>query len=394
MSILKRKTKKNWLLPVCVVGLYTEERDGTGVGKSCFCSRFIRPAFDDYETVKGSLSSFLSEADFAHPVINNSHFLYYPPVRRSLYSRSHNTVSPDTVSSAAEVTFHVIEQTVFVNDATFKPFLGSENYVERATKRYLRSDGKLAFTCRDSIGAEELESTSANAIVFPSEVFRRPTGTGIKGFVCVYDPTMMGERKRSQLIIIRSLIKRIKGRVKVPVVLAISKCDILNTKQTESTSLSDVQELGKQFKIPVIFTSAAKNINVQETFLLVAKLVFRKKISGVEQASISYQAADEDQAQTSHQVEKDFGILLSSIVRSIDCTWSTLLPKLRGRTAFEQFVYMFGECKARSAFQRRVLQVAVAQCDKLWESRDNSNTARARKQDILRDILDEHEDFQ
>ena len=389
MSISKRKAKKKCsrlVLPVCVVGLSTGECDADGgVGKSSFCSRFVRPAFDDYEAVKGSLSSCLSEADFAHPVINNSHFLYYPPVSHSLHGHS----SSDT---AAEVTFHVVEQTIFTNDATFKPFIGSANYVQRATQRYLRSDGKLAFTCRDSIGADDSADTNANG--FPSELFRRRTG--VKGFVCIYDPTMTGERKRSQLTILCGLIKRIKRKVKVPVVLVVSKCDLLKTKQPEITC--DVQEamhLAKQFEIPLKFTSAHKNINVHETFVLVAKLVLGKKIKGVEQTTIDYEAAEEDHVQILHELEKEFGILLSSIVGSLQWTWSTLLPRLRGRDAFEKFVYMFGECQARSTFQRRVLQVVVAQCNKLWEGTDDPNdkTARARKQDILRDILDEHEDF-
>ena len=387
MSASKRKSKNfsRLVLPVCVVGLSTGECDvGSGVGKSSFCSRFVRPAFDDYEAVKGNLSSCLSEADFAHPVINNSHFLYYPPLSHSLQSSS------DTVSNA-EVTFHVVEQTVFTNDATFRPFSESANYVERATQRYLRSDGKLAFTCRESIGDD---SQKTHTTEFPSELFRRHTG--IKGFICIYDPTMTAERKRSQLTVLCGMIKRITGKVKVPMVLVVSKCDLLETKQPGITC--DIQEamgLAKQFKIPLTFTSAHKNINVKETFLLVAKLVQGKKMKGIEQMRVNYEPANEDCIQTSLQLEKDFGILLSSMVGSLQWTWSTLVPRLKGRAAFEGYIYMFGECQARSAFQRSVLQVAVAQCNKLWEGTDDPyyRTARARKQEMLRDLLHEHEDF-
>jgi hypothetical protein len=189
------------------------------------------------------------------------------------------------------------------------------------------------------------------------------------------------------------MIKRITSKVKVPVVLVVSKSDLLEGKrQGFSCDIQEAMELAKQFKIPLTFTSAHQNINVKETFLLIAKLVQGKKVKGIEHTRIHYEPAYEHHIQISLRLEKEFGILLSSMVENLQGTWSSLLPRLKGRLTFEDYICMFGESRAKSAFQRRVLQLGVAQCNKIWNGADDQS-ARTRKQEMLKDLLNEHKDF-
>ncbi|XP_062511628.1 rho GTPase-activating protein 35-like isoform X2 [Corticium candelabrum] len=378
----KRKTKDGSALAISVIGLSSGARGcdvNSGVGKSSFCSRFVRPSFDSYEAVKNSLCSYISEQDFAHSVINNSHFLYYPPVRLPL--------EKDT--KVSYVTFHITEHTVFTNDATFKPFQGAERYVERATQQFIRSDGKMAFTSRDRIGDDSYETET-----FPSEVFRN---VGVKGFVCVYDPTLEGQRKYDQETLVCQLIKRIKAKVKAAIVLVVVKSDLLSSGQAMN-HVAGAKLIAQQFKIPLIFASAHSNVNVRESFTVLAKMVLHKELIGrVQMKTLTdYAEADEEHIQKSLQIQKDYGILLCSFIRNLELTWSTLEPKLKGRVAFDQFVHTFGKNNAKVVFQTRILQVAVEEWNKKWGVANNSadkDMARAIKQEVLTEMLHNHEDF-
>lgn len=86
---------------VSVIGLSGTEKDKgpIGVGKSCFCNRFICQVADKYSH---DHISVLSQSDFAGRVINNDHFLYWGEVTKT--------------DDGSNFTFHVIEQTEFIDD--------------------------------------------------------------------------------------------------------------------------------------------------------------------------------------------------------------------------------------------------------------------------------------
>ena len=104
---------------VAVVGLSgTEKEKGVcGIGKSCMCNRFMRPLADDYST---DHISVLSQSDFGGRVVNNDHFLYWGQVTK---------ISDEGM----DFTFHVVEQTEFIDDSSFQPFKSgkTEPYYKR-----------------------------------------------------------------------------------------------------------------------------------------------------------------------------------------------------------------------------------------------------------------------
>ncbi len=131
---------ENRMLNVAVVGLSGTEKEkgNTGIGKSCFCNRFMHPQADDYYT---DHISVLSQSDFSGRVINNDHFLYWGDVTK-------------TSDEGQDFTFHVIEQTEFVDDSSFQPFKcgKTEPYHKRCAMAKLQSAEKLMYIRKDQLG--------------------------------------------------------------------------------------------------------------------------------------------------------------------------------------------------------------------------------------------------
>ena len=113
-----------------------------GVGKSCLCNRFVRPAEDDFYMNHESL---LSAADFNGPVVNNNHWLYWGLTNR-------------LADDGTEYSFHVVEQTEFLDDTTFAALRGGKNdsYLKRCPEVKLQSGEKLMYICRDQLGRSYL----------------------------------------------------------------------------------------------------------------------------------------------------------------------------------------------------------------------------------------------
>ncbi|KAF0303748.1 Rho GTPase-activating protein 190 [Amphibalanus amphitrite] len=135
--VMHRKTEAGRTFNVAVVGLSGTERDkgAVGVGKSCLCNRFVRAAADHYYTEHISV---LSQTDFSGRVVNNEHFMYWGEATK---------VSEEGIPFQ----FSVVEQTEFIDDASFQPFKGPNH---RVIVRFVRSgQGSV----RDAVMARRLE---------------------------------------------------------------------------------------------------------------------------------------------------------------------------------------------------------------------------------------------
>jgi len=128
---------------VSVIGLSgTEKEKGQyGVGKSCLCNRFIHPDADNYHLEHISV---LSQSDFGGRVINNDHFLYWGEVTKT--------------DEGNNFTFHVIEQTEFIDDVSFQPFKTGrmDPYHKRCCQTKVQSAEKLMYICKDQLGKKLL----------------------------------------------------------------------------------------------------------------------------------------------------------------------------------------------------------------------------------------------
>ena len=136
------------IFTVSVVGLSGTEKEkgATGVGKSCLCNRFLRPLADDYYTEHITV---LSQSDFGGRVVNNDHFLYWGDVTK-------------TSDEGQDLTFHVLEQTEFIDDSSFQPVkIGkTEPYYKRCAAVKIQSAEKLMYICKNQLGGYALISRS------------------------------------------------------------------------------------------------------------------------------------------------------------------------------------------------------------------------------------------
>jgi len=135
------KDKRKTLFNVAVVGFSGSEQDKgtTGVGKSCLCNRFVREEADSYFP---DHTSVLSQSDFSGRIVNNDHFLYWGEV-----------IKQDEVG---QIKFHVIEQTEFIDDQSYRPHRSSsnQNYFKRCCQTKVSSAEKLMYICTDQLGLE------------------------------------------------------------------------------------------------------------------------------------------------------------------------------------------------------------------------------------------------
>lgn len=123
---------------ISVIGLSGTEKEkgAVGIGKSCLCNRFIYSVADKYYR---DHISVLSQSDFAGRVINNDHFLYWGEVTK--------------LDEGNHFTFHVIEQSEFIDDVSFQPFkTGRDPYLKRSVGTKVQSAEKLMYICKDQLG--------------------------------------------------------------------------------------------------------------------------------------------------------------------------------------------------------------------------------------------------
>merc|ERR1740128_1309688 len=190
------------LVTVAVVGLSGGEKDkgSMGIGKSCLCNRFVAPLADDYHI---DHISVLSQSDFSGRVVNNDHFLYWGEIYK-------------TSEDGIDFQIQVVEQTEFIDDASFQPFRASgkqEPYVRRCANTKLVSAEKLMYICKNQLGLEQ---------EFNEQLL--PEGrSNIDAFICVFDVSLVPNRTLEKQVETTAQILNSLLRTKKPVVLVTTK---------------------------------------------------------------------------------------------------------------------------------------------------------------------------
>lgn len=271
---------------VAVVGLSGTEKDKgcMGVGKSCLCNRFLRPQADEYNR---DHISVLSQPDFSGPIVNNEHWLYWGETRKS-------------TEEGLELTFSVIEQTEFVDDACFQPFRSGktmEPYHKRAAATKLSSAEKLMYICKNQLGVEkEYEQHYLPDGKFP-----------VDGFVCVFDVSEIQGRSIERQVELTALILNSLIKTKKPVVLVTTKND-----EVYEPYVREAEKLvtRREFKglIPLVETSAHESVNVDLAFWACVQRDWAKGKSKV----LSYHEASKRQNNRMEQVNDAYVTLIRS----------------------------------------------------------------------------------
>lgn len=314
---------------ISVIGLSGSERDKGqyGVGKSCLCNRFVHQVADKYHSEHISV---LSQSDFAGRVINNDHFLYWGDVTKTMEGNN--------------LTFHVIEQTEFIDDVSFQPFKTghTEPYVKRSTTVKVQSAEKLMYICKDQLGMETDSSYEQKVV---------PEGRlGIDGFICCFDVSQVPQRpSEKQFDFVTSLLLAAQ-KTKKPVVLVSTKQD-----EADDQLLRELERLltRREFKgtIPLVETSAHENVNIEAAFMLLASLIDRSRPrfkihSFVEAARMRREIC---------QVATDaYRQLLRSNISDPRMTWTSARRKLQQEQDFAHYTEQFGTEQARREFRRHI----------------------------------------
>ncbi|XP_059469346.1 rho GTPase-activating protein 190 isoform X13 [Neocloeon triangulifer] len=337
---------------ISVVGVSgTEKEKGhSGVGKSCLCNRFVRSEADEYNVEHISV---LSQMDFSSRVINNDHFLYWGEVLKS--------------SEDGEFLFNVVEQTEFIDDASFQAFKGGkmEPYIKRCCATKLASAEKLMYICKNQLGIEKEYEQK----VLPDGRF------SVDGFVCALDVSTVPSRSIEKQVEYISGILNNLMKTKKPVVLVTTKNDEANELYVKEAERL-VQR--KEFKgaLLMIETSAHENINVDQAFIALAQLIDRSK--GRPKIVPFHEAARMRKEQLDMATE-GFQRLIRNQVQDYHCVWSHTSKKLSGHPDFINFVALLGIDSAQRQFRRHVKRL-----------KDEQLSARLNNyMDMLPEILQE-----
>ncbi|XP_005097825.1 rho GTPase-activating protein 35 isoform X2 [Aplysia californica] len=311
---------------VSVIGLSGTERDKGqyGVGKSCLCNRFFNQVADNYYQEHISV---LSQSDFAGRVINNDHFLYWGSVTKT--------------DEGNNFTFHVIEQTEFIDDVSFSPFktARTETYLKRAVGGKVQSAEKLMYICKDQLG---METDSA----YPQVLMPEGKLT-IDGFLCCFDVSKVPQRSiEKQVEFVASLLNNAL-KTKKPVILATTKGD---SSCQEYVREAEKLTNRKEFKgnVPLVETSAHENINIEAAFLLLAHLMDKTK---ARTKLLPFLDARKQRHEFLAVAKDAYLSLLRSTVRDPKAVWNTWKKKLEVESDFGHYVEMFGTEQARKEFR-------------------------------------------
>lgn len=275
-----------------------------------------------------NLSSVL-QSDFSGRVVNNDHFLYWGEARK-------------TSDEGAEYSFHVIEQTEFVDDATFQPFkVGKmEPYMKRCAAIRVNSAEKLVYICKSQLGIEH----EYDMIVLPDGRLN------IDGYVVVFDVSSVPNRPVEKQVdfvvnILNNLLKN-----KKPIVLVTTKNDDLNESYVREAE-KIVQR--KEFKgqITLVESSAHESINVDLGFILVAQMVEKTKNRS---KIVSYGESARHRKELLDASTEYVTKLIKQQITDHRAIWTTSSKKLALFKEWQEFIELFGQDAGQRIFRRHL----------------------------------------
>ncbi|XP_068917100.1 rho GTPase-activating protein 190 isoform X2 [Tenebrio molitor] len=336
--MMARKADTVRTINVAVVGLSGMEKDKghAGVGKSCLCNRFMRSHADDYNV---DHISVLSQTDFSGRVVNNDHFLYWGEVIK-------------TSEEGIDYQFSVIEQTEFIDDASFQPFKGGkmEPYIKRCAATKITSAEKLMYICKNQLGIEK---------EYEQKVL--PDGKlNIDGFICVFDVSIVPSRSLEKQVEIVAAILNNLVKTKKPIVFVTTKNDDANELFVRE---ADKLLQRKEYKgaIPLVETSAHDNVNVDLAFMLLAQIIDRSKVRS---KVISYAEAARARKELMDVASEAFMRLIRLHVTDCRALWSHTVKKLNSHKEWIYFVQLFGLDGTQRLFRRHIKKLKDEQLAK------------------------------
>ena len=360
--------------PRCVL---TGDMEKLGVGKSCFCNRFVRP--DGFKLHHPSRISEQLWWDSA--VYNADHFLYWGAATKR---------HPD----GTKTRFQVVEQTEFfdVEDGTTFSHKADEKYTSRASATHFISRGKVAYRVHEEEEYAIPSSLKSNPMraravqLFPNNEFSE--GKGVSGFVCLFDPTLEGENINIQFNFLAKLINELL-KTKRKIVVACTKCDEVNEARIQ-LGANFVASIHSKKPIPFIQTSAKEGINVEEPFHYIVGQYHQKKRKGGKNSPVMlglpYSELMQSRGKDQTFARATFSRLIREKVDSFSSEWSSTWPYLQLDPNCLEAVNVIGIPEARKIFCQRLMELKVAEVKgKGQQQRETKQGDRTRsyQSDIL-----------
>uniref|UniRef100_A0A7G3AVT8 Putative rho gtpase-activating protein 5 n=1 Tax=Lutzomyia longipalpis TaxID=7200 RepID=A0A7G3AVT8_LUTLO len=343
---------------VSIVGMSgtEKERGQIGVGKSCLCNRFVRPLNDDYFI---DHISVLSQSDFSGRVVNNDHFLYWGDVKK-------------TSDEGVDYVFHLIEQTEFMDDATFQPFkVGKmETYMKRCIATRVTSAEKMMYICKNQLGIEK---------EYEQKIL--PDGRlNIDGFICVFDVSSVPNRSVEKQVdfvcgIINNLLK-----TKKPVLLVTTKNDEANELYVrEAEKICQRKEY--KGSILMVETSSHEGINVEMAFIALAQMIDKTK---QRTKIVTYQEAARLRKELLDTSTETVTRLVRDQITDYHTLWSHASKALSVHKEWQEFIELFGQEAGQRIFRRHIKKLRQENVSKrLHQYMENFSCAL---QDLIPDI--------
>ena len=356
--------------PRCVL---TGGPEKQGVGKSCFCNRFVRP--DNFQLQHPSTIREETWRDDA--TYNGDHFLYWGAA-----TKRH--------ADGSKTRFQVVEQTEFfdVNDRGEIVFYSSEaDYVSRATATHFISRGKVAYKLNEEEEYAIPSSLRSNPMraravqLFPNNEFSE--GKGVSGFICLFDPTLEGENIKIQFDFLTSLINQLL-KTKRKIVVACTKCDEVNDARIQFGA-NLVSSIKAKKPIPYIETSAKEGINVEEPFLYIVGNYQKKKRvlskSGKNSPVVlgpTFSEVMKSRGKDQAFARTTLNRLIKEKVNSFSTEWSNVWPYLQLDPSCHKAVDLIGVEETKKMFCQRLMELKVLEVKEKYRQKHKMQEEQSR----------------
>ncbi|XP_058840161.1 rho GTPase-activating protein 190, partial [Topomyia yanbarensis] len=247
-----------------------------------------------------------------------------------------------TSEEGVEYNFSIVEQTEFVDDATFQPFkVGKmEPYSKRCSAIRLCSQEKLKYICKNQLGIEH----EYEEVVLPEGRFL------VDGFVCVFDVSVVPSRTvEKQIECTNHIINNIL-RNKKPVVLVTTKNDDAN-----ELYIREVEKFcsRKEYKgqIVMVESSAHESINVDLGFIILAQIIDKAKQRS---KIVSYAEAAKQRTDLLNASSEYVTRLIRTQITDHRSIWTSSSKKLASHKEWNDFLELFGQEAGQRIFRRHI----------------------------------------
>ena len=368
----------------------------SGVGKSCFCNRFVKP-----EAYAGTHNSVVSAEQWADDVaISGDHFLYWGATTRHLHDGS-------------RARFQVVEQTEFYDsataaDETLQPHPSSAGYVERAASVRIATSScaKVAVRLKAEQASARAGGVRSTTQTFPNDDFGGKQG-GIMGFACVFDPTLVEEQMKRQMVYLANLLQGL-SKTKKKIALVCTKCDVADEKQIKMGAGLAVCALRKP--IPFFEVSSQDGVNVEDVFFSlighakklpkIPKSPKSSRHASVSGGHVSYKEAVSLHKHDIHRAKDAYRRLLQQKITSFSSVWSEVYLMLEKEEAFSLLLQLAGKDGkdiVKNMFCLRLIELKLTEGAKLFGVSSASKKLNKEKsmdyQHYLSDALKSHPDL-